>query len=425
MVIMVLLVGMVKNPLLEQRSKLLAGQGLRFSNLKCQKKINKLGFKGFNPFLLVRKMQNKSSPLRRARENASHNGMEKKVYRAIDLFAGIGGIRIGFQHAFVDKIEFVWANDNDKFCVETYKANFEDDVDCRDINEVIKDLSQLPNHDILLAGFPCQPFSMAGRKEGFEDKTRGTLFYAIATILNEKSPPTFFLENVPYFEKHDQGRTWKTVKEVLEKDLDYKVYAKIIKATKFGLPQKRKRFYIVGFKDRSLEFEFPKGNSEKAPVLASFLEKNVDTKYYLSQEYLNGLKKHRERHESKGHGFGYIVLDPQKDIANTLVVGGMGRERNLIKDTPIKNCWKPGDKNLRKKNCEGIRKLTPRECANLQGFPKDFVIPVSNTQAYKQFANAVPVSVIEAIAIQMLKTLSGEIPKGKMTYYSRALTAEE
>jgi len=345
----------------------------------------------------------------------SHETNEK-IYRTIDLFAGIGGIRIGFQQAFGNRIEFVWGNDNGKFCAETYQANFGDILDTRDINKVIKDVSKIPNHDLLLAGFPCQPFSMAGRREGFEDKTRGTLFFAIAKILNEKKPSAIFLENVKHFKTHDRGRTWKRVKDVLENDLEYRVHTKILDASNFGLPQKRKRFYIVGFRDKSTEFVFPKGDCER-PALAPFLEKNIDQKYHLSQEYLNGLKNHRKRHEAKGHGFGYIVLDPKKDIANTLVGGGMGRERNLIKNTPLENCWKPGDRNLRKKNSEGVRKLTPREFANLQGFPKNFLIPVSDTQAYRQFANSVPVPVVKAIANQMLESLNGSIPHGKLTAY--------
>lgn len=329
---------------------------------------------------------------------------DDKSYRAIELFSGIGGIRLGFEQAFGDNINFLWANDNDRFCIETYKANFKGKTDNRDINEVIKDISQIPDHDILLAGFPCQPFSIAGPKNGFEDKTRGTLFFAISKILQEKKPQAFMLENVKHFKTHNRGRTWNTVKDVLENELNYRVFAKTIDASKFGLPQKRKRFYIVGFKDRNIEYEFPIGNSEK-PVLESFLEKNINIKYYISQEYLNGLKKHRKRHEAKGHGFGYAVLDPKKDLANTLVVGGMGKERNLIKNKPTQNCWKPGDKDLKKKNCEGLRKLTPREFANLQGFPKNFKVPVSNTQGYKQFANSVPVPVVKAIAEQMLKNL--------------------
>ncbi len=132
----------------------------------------------------------------------------------------------------------------------------------------------------------------------------------------------------------------------------------------------------------------------------------MDTKYYLSQKYLNGLKKHRKRHEAKGHGFGYKVLDPKKDVANSLVVGGMGRERNLIANTPVLGCWKPGDTDFTKKNEEGIRKVTPRECARLQGFSESFKIPVSDTQAYKQFANSVAIPVVEALAEEMLKTMN-------------------
>jgi DNA (cytosine-5)-methyltransferase 1 len=341
-----------------------------------------------------------------------------KIFNAIDLFAGIGGIRLGFKQAFGNRIKFVWGNDIDRYCAKTYQSNFGDDLDTRDINQIIemKNISEIPEHDILLGGFPCQPFSIAGAKEGFQDKTRGTLFFAIARILDERKPLAFLLENVKYFKNHDQGRTWKTIKEVLENDLNYRVFAETLNASNFGLPQNRERFYIVGFKDKTLEFTFPKGKCER-PLLASFLEKNVDSKYYLSQEYLNGLKRHRERHESMGHGFGYVVLDPQKDIANTLVVGGMGKERNLIKDVLLLDAWKPGDKDIRKRNSEGIRKLTPREFANLQGFPQDYVIPISNVQAYKQFANSVPVPVVKAIAEQMLKTLDGQISYEKLTAY--------
>jgi DNA (cytosine-5)-methyltransferase 1 len=340
-----------------------------------------------------------------------------KKYNAIDLFAGIGGIRLGFEEVFDGDIKFVYSNDIDKYCAITYKANFNDELDTRDINEVIKNMEQIPNHDILLGGFPCQPFSMAGQKLGFKDQTRGTLFFSISEILDKKQPDAFLLENVAHFQKHNKGNTWKVVKEVLEKELNYKVFAKELDASDFGLPQKRKRFYMVGFKDKKIEFSFPEPEKNK-PVLEQFLEKNVNEQYYLSQEYLNGLKRHREKHESLGHGFGYIVLDPTKDIANTLVVGGMGRERNLIRDKVLQNCWEKGDP-LTKRNCEGIRKLTPIEFRNLQGFPSSFKIPVSNTQAYKQFGNSVPVAVIKAIAIKMKFALEKNIEPNKISYYTK------
>lgn len=338
---------------------------------------------------------------------------EKTVFKAIELFAGIGGIRLGFSNAFGKRIKFVWANDNNKSAVVTYKANFgEDAIDGRDINAIIEeDIAQIPEHDILMAGFPCQPFSIAGWQKGFEDKTRGTLFYSIAKVLERRKPSAFMLENVPYFEHHNKGKTWATVRNVLRKDLKYNVFAGKLNAKYFGVPQNRQRFFMVGFKDKDNFFEFPKEKG-KAPVLSTILQHNVDCKYFLSQQYLNTLIKHKERHEAKGHGFGYKVHDPEKDIAQTLVVGGMGKERNLIKNSPLPDCWQPGDDTFKKKNNQGVRKLTPRECARLQGFKDSFVIPVADSQAYKQFANSVSVPVIEAIARNMLVTLDNACKKG-------------
>jgi len=349
----------------------------------------------------------------RIRVEKSHPLTFQKIraFRAIDLFAGIGGIRLGFQKAFGERVEFVWANDNNSSCCNTYEANFgEDSIDCRDINEISKDMTQIPDHDIILAGFPCQPFSIAGEKNGFEDKTRGTLFYSIAKILDAKKPVSFLLENVSYFEHHDNGRTWATVRGVLEEELKYKVYSNRLNAKYFGVPHNRPRFFIVGFKDKDAIFAFPEEEGNP-PSLSKFLDRKVNKKYYLSQKYLDGLKGHRKRHEAKGHGFGYKVLDLKKDVARALVVGGMGRERNLIKNKPVDGCWQPGDPDLTKKNMEGIRKLTPRECARLQGFPDSFKIPVSDTQAYKQFANSVAVPVVAAIAREMLTTLDTLLEK--------------
>lgn len=327
---------------------------------------------------------------------------DEKVYRAIDLFAGIGGIRLGFQQAFEEKIEFVYSNDHDPWACQTYRKNF-GKIDEDDINQVVERMPEIPQHDIIMGGFPCQPFSIAGAQLGFEDKTRGTLFYAIAKIIDAKKPTAFLLENVKNFRDHNEGKTWATVKEVLEKDLNYKVYDTVLNAKHFGVPQNRPRFYAVGFRDKNAMFEWPK-KSEKTAKLKDILQTRVKPSYFIGQQYFNSLKKHRERHEALGHGFGYRILDPE-GIAGTIVVGGMGLERNLIKNNPPKNCWKPGDDPLKKKNCEGIRVLTPRECARLQGFPDFFKIPVSDTQAYKQFANSVAVPVIKAIATQILITL--------------------
>lgn len=340
----------------------------------------------------------------------------KRIYRAVDLFAGIGGIRLGFEQAFEERIKFVYSNEVDKQCCKTYRANF-GDIDDRDINDVIKDMPTFPEHDILLAGFPCQPFSIAGEKKGFEDKTRGTLFYAITKILSVRKPDAFLLENVEHFKHHNNGKTWKVAKDVLENDLDYAVYDAVLNAKYFGLPQNRPRFFMVGFKDRSVVFDWAKGSSEIV-TLDTILEKNVAEKYYIGQKYLNSLKEHRRRHEALGHGFGYRVLDPKKDIAGTLVAGGMGKERNLIKNKPLPNCWKEGDDPLKRKNNEGVRRLTPRECARLQGFDDSFKIPVSDTQAYRQFANSVPVPVIKAIAKNTLAAIEGRIRQESISVYT-------
>lgn len=339
-----------------------------------------------------------------------------RIYRAIDLFAGIGGIRKGFEQAFKEKIRFVYANDNDNQCCRTYRANF-GTIDENDINDVIKNMSKIPKHDVLLAGFPCQPFSIAGRKKGFEDKTKGTLFYTIAKILSIRRPEAFLLENVKHFKHHDSGRTWATVQDVLRNDLDYKIYDTVLNAKYFGVPQNRQRFFIAGFKEKTVAFDWPK-QKRKRVKLSDYLETSVEAKYYLGQKYLESLKKHRERHESLGHGFGYRVLDPETEIARTLVVGGMGKERNLVKNKPLPDCWKPGDDPLKKKNNEGIRRLTPRECARLQGFSESFKIPVSDTQAYKQFANSVAVPVVRAIAEKMLISLEGRIKNPPILSYA-------
>lgn len=332
--------------------------------------------------------------------NAGETGKKrKKIFKAIDLFAGIGGIRLGFEST--GDVEVVFSSEIDKYACQTYYANFGDDAMC-DITKINE--NTLPDFDILLAGFPCQAFSIAGKKGGFED-TRGTLFFDVARILNAKKPQAFFLENVKGLVQHDKGKTFKTIMRVLQEDLGYTVYAKLINAKDFGLPQKRERIYIVGFRDK-IAFDFPESvEDRKKTRLKDILEKNeVSPKYYLSDTYLDTLIKHKKRHERKGNGFGFQVLDPEKEIANTLVVGGMGRERNLIVDKRLSD-FTPVTPIKGKINGEFIRRLTPREWARLQGFPEKFKIPVSDTQAYKQFGNSVCVPVVEAIAKKMIEAL--------------------
>ena len=329
-----------------------------------------------------------------------------KIFRAIDLFAGIGGIRLGFIQAFNDEMEFVFSNEIDPYCCQTYEANYGENP----IGDITKiNPEDIPDFDILLAGFPCQAFSIAGRKEGFED-TRGTLFYNIAQILDEKKPNAFLLENVPHLLNHDKGRTFQVIKDILEEDLNYNIHFTILNAKDFGLPQNRPRIYIVGFK-KNLRFAFPTP-TKKRVKLEEILEQDVDDSYYLSQQYLNGLKKHRARHEAKGNGFGYLVV-PRSGIANAIVCGGMGKERNLVFDKILVNCWKKDGDDIQLRNNEGIRKMTEREWARLQGFPEAFTFPVAKTRIYRQLANSVPIPVIKAIAQEIKRSLENHIVERK------------
>ncbi len=326
----------------------------------------------------------------------------KKVYKAIDLFAGIGGIRLGFMQAFNEQIKFVYTNEIDSYASLTYEANFEENPQ-GDITKVIA--KDMPDFDILVAGFPCQAFSIAGKKRGFND-TRGTLFFNIAQILKIKNPEVFLLENVKHLEHHDNGRTFQIIKDVLTEDLKYNIHTRVLNARNFGVPQNRERLFIIGFKN-NLEFQFPKPLN--IPVkIDNILEKTVEESFYLSHEYLTGLKKHRARHEAKGNGFGFEIK-PRNGIANAIVCGGMGKERNLIKDVILTNCWKKEGDDIQLRNQEGIRKMTPKEWARLQGFPDSFIFPVSMTRTYKQLANSVAIPVVKAIAIEMRKSLEKNI----------------
>jgi len=327
-----------------------------------------------------------------------HIGIKSNNYTVIDLFAGIGGFRLGFERA---GFKTIYSNDIDKWCKVSFDGYFgEGALDLRDIQTV--DASELPNADIVLAGFPCQPFSKIGKLHGFAD-ARGTLFWDILRILKEKQPRAFILENVKNLMSHDGGYTFERIRDGLENDLGYHVYYEVLNSKDFGLPQDRKRVYIVGFRD-DVEFNFPEPLNLK-PKVGDLLETgNVHEFYYLSQKYLDGLEKHRQRHEAKGHGFGYRVLDPE-GISTTCVVGNMGRERNLIKGDikPPGTVGRTGSL----VNSDGIRKLTIREYARLQGFPDDFEFNIPVTQAYKQIGNAVSVPVANAVAIEVKRALLG------------------
>ncbi len=324
------------------------------------------------------------------------------TFEFIDLFAGIGGFRIAMQNLGG---KCVYTSEWDKEAQRTYRANF-GEVPFGDITKEQNKRFIPDGFDVLCAGFPCQAFSIAGKRGGFED-TRGTLFFDVAEIIKRKQPKAFFLENVKGLRNHDKGKTLETILNVLRNDLDYFVpEPQIINAKDFGVPQNRERIYIVGFhKDTNVsEFNYPKPLG-KIVSFADIKEKEVpETKFFISTQYLQTLHNHKSRHESKGNGFGFEII-PDTGIANAVVCGGMGRERNLVIDKRIKD-FTPTTNIKGEVNREGIRKMTPREWARLQGFPDKFYIPVSNASAYKQFGNSVAVPAVQATAEQILKHLN-------------------
>jgi DNA (cytosine-5)-methyltransferase 1 len=322
-------------------------------------------------------------------------------FKFIDLFAGIGGFRIAMQNLGG---KCVFTSEWDEQAKKTYKANFGEvpfgDITKKETKDFIPD-----NFDVLCAGFPCQAFSIAGKRGGFED-TRGTLFFDVAEIIKRKQPKAIFLENVKGLRNHDRGKTLATILNVLREDLGYFVpEPKIINAKDFGVPQNRERIFIVGFRgDLGIgEFQYP-DPVEKVVVFEDVKEeKTVSAKYYLSTQYLKTLKEHKQRHENKGNGFGYEII-PDDGIANAVVCGGMGRERNLVYDDRLED-FTPVTHITGEVNRLGIRKMTPREWARLQGFPDNFVIPVADASAYKQFGNSVAVPAIQATASLIISNL--------------------
>lgn len=317
---------------------------------------------------------------------------QKKDYRFsfIDLFAGIGGIRMGFEHAGG---ECVFTSEWDESAQKTYQANF-GEIPYGDITKI--DPIEIPSFDILLAGFPCQPFSQAGLKKGFDD-TRGTLFFDIARIVKHHKPSVVFLENVRNLAGHDKGNTLKVIVGTLE-EMGYKVTHNILNAKEFGLPQNRARIYIIAFSD-NVDFEFPEPPKTKTKV-SDILDKKVDPKYTISDKLWAGHQRRKKEHEEKGNGFGYSLFDEKSEYTSTISA----------------RYYKDGSEILIRQKGKNPRKLTPREAARLQGYPEDFVIPVSDAQAYKQFGNSVAVPVIKALAKKIIETLEN-IPNNSLKRY--------
>ncbi|MGL4997501.1 MAG: DNA cytosine methyltransferase [Fusobacteriaceae bacterium] len=355
------------------------------------------------------------------------------MFKTIDLFAGIGGIRRGFEKTGL--FENVISAEIDKYAAITYehlyKENPLNDVTSEEFKEKVCKI----DYDVLLAGFPCQAFSIAGKKEGFKDSTRGTLFFDVADIISRTKPKAFLLENVEGLMTHTKGETFKIILKILIKELGYKVVGaeendkgeiifnrnSFLRSCKnFGLPQKRTRTYIVGFRkdlitDTFIFNELPKGREDLKMYknLNDLLELKNEQKYYMSSGGLETLKKHKKSHSDKGNGFGYEVVNDlriENPIANTiLATGGSGKERNLVYDPQdgIAGVIVKGKKTPL--NSEGIRIMSPREWGKLQGFINyafvnengidEFTFPkgISDAQLYKQFGNSVAIPVLEEL----------------------------
>ena len=367
-------------------------------------------------------------------------------FKTLDLFAGIGGIRRGFE--MTGYFENVLSAEIDRYACMTYKHLFQEDPFNDVTSEEFKEKVSSTGYDVLLAGFPCQAFSIAGKKKGFKDKTRGTLFYDIADILEKTRPKAFLLENVEGLVRHKQGETFRIILETLTKGLGYKVIGVsespltgeiiydsksfILNSRYFGVPQNRPRVYIMGFDAQyyrtmgnMLDYKTLPQKRESPSIyqdLHDVLEYGAEPEFYISEGYLQALKKHKERHKEKGNGFGYIVVNAEgieNPISNALLAtGGSGKERNLVLD-PQEGI---GGQMLKARktplNHEGIRHMKPEEWGKLQGFigyafinqetgQDEFSFPegVSKAQQYKQFGNSVTIPVIEVLAKEMYDIL--------------------
>lgn len=354
----------------------------------------------------IRKLKSRQS---RKSDNSRRPANQPKGFRFIDLFAGIGGLRRPFEEIGG---RCVFTSERDRFCRETYTANFPEATDSEhefvgDIRPYAQQPATIPAHDVLLAGFPCQPFSIAGvskknalgQPHGFLCDTQGTLFYDVANILHHHRPSAFLLENVKNLERHDNGRTFATIMHVLENDLGYHVHTRVLDSSPW-VPQKRERIFIVGFREpTTFDFDELALPDAPPPALRAILDTKIDSKYTLTRHLWNYLQDYKKRHRRAGNGFGYSLFGPD-DVARTLSA----------------RYYKDGSEILLRQKGLRPRRLTPRECARLMGFEKpgatEFKIPVSDTQAYRQFGNAVVVPVVRAIA-QLMKPHLTNMPKDK------------
>ncbi len=334
----------------------------------------------------------------------------------VDLFAGIGGTRKAFEEIGG---KCLFTSEKDPCARLVYRDNFGNGAIDEDITQI--NPSDIPDHDILVAGFPCQPFSMAGNRNGFNETSdnKGPMFYYIRNIVQTKRPKAFFLENVKGIMSICGGETIQTILHILRNQMDYYVPdPQVINSLDFGLPQNRERVFIVGFRKDicTSGFTFPepwilsevqKSHLNIGSILEDYgdmpIRDKIPKKYYLSEGYLRCLEEHKVNQKRQGRGFGYSIRS-FSDVANTLMVGGMGRERNLVIDPKIDM----NSKNTTKRtpiNSRFVRTLTPREFARLQGFPDDFRINVSDVNAYRLFGNSVSIPAVRATAEKMLEKM--------------------
>ena len=322
--------------------------------------------------------------------------------RTVSLFSGAGGLDLGFLNAGFD---IVWANDVDRYAVEAYRHNISEHVVLGDINQL---LDEIPQHDVLIGGFPCQPFSMMGQQLGFDDE-RGTLFFTIEQIVRRHRPKVIVLENVKNLENHNAGETFARMQTILRNELldnngfGYEVFYQVLNSSDFGIPQTRRRVFVVAFdrgyfRENNINFEFP-SPMELQQNLRDILDENVDRKYFLTERILPTILSH-------GTGNYYsrseIDLEIARPLCATMHKMHRASQDNYVTDIENRNRFEDSEE----RRISSVRRLTPNECRKLQGFPSDWEINVSDTQAYRQFGNAVTVDVAYNVAMQIVRALN-------------------
>lgn len=326
----------------------------------------------------------------------------RRHLRTVSLFSGAGGLDLGFLNAGFD---IVWANDVDRYAVEAYRHNISEHIVLGDINQL---LDEIPQHDVLIGGFPCQPFSMMGQQLGFDDE-RGTLFFTIEQIVRRHRPRVIVLENVKNLETHNAGETFARMQTILRNELldnhgfGYEVFYQVLNSSDFGIPQTRRRVFVVAFdrgyfRENNINFEFP-APMELQQNLRDILDENVDKKYFLTERILPTILSH-----GTGNYYSRSEIDLQiaRPLCATMHKMHRASQDNYVTDIENRNRFEDSED----RRISSVRRLTPNECRKLQGFPSDWEINVSDTQAYRQFGNAVTVDVAYNVAMQIVRALN-------------------